>query len=77
MMSSTVWAHLVLSPATLHSVSSVTSCCRVIWHYSGAMRVVIVLALYCNRTIDACLHALQVLTTLSVCMSCRRMMTLT
>jgi hypothetical protein len=25
MMSSTVWAHLVLSPVTLHSVSSVAS----------------------------------------------------
>jgi hypothetical protein len=36
MMSSTVWAHLVLSPATLHSVSSVASCHRIIWHCSGA-----------------------------------------
>jgi hypothetical protein len=31
----------------------------------------IVLALYCSRTIAACLHALQILTTLSVRTSCR------
>jgi hypothetical protein len=31
----------------------------------------------CSRTVDACPHALQVLTTLSVCTSCRWMMALT
>jgi hypothetical protein len=75
-MSSTVWVHLVLSPATLHSVSSVVSCCRVTWHCSGPDEWFIELASYCSRTIDTCLHALQVLTTLSVCTSYRRMMTL-
>jgi hypothetical protein len=39
MMSSTRWAHLVLSLAMLHSVSSVVSCYRVTWHCSGARRV--------------------------------------
>jgi LSD1 subclass zinc finger protein len=37
----------------------------------------IVLAPYCSRIVDACPHVLQVLTTLSVCTSCRRMMALT
>jgi hypothetical protein len=76
MMSSTVWARLVLSPATLHSISSVATCYRVTWHCSGARRVVIVLASYCNRTINICPHALQVLTTLPGCTSYRRMMAL-
>jgi hypothetical protein len=40
MMSSMMWACLILSPVTLHSVSSVTPYCRVIWHYSGARRLV-------------------------------------
>jgi hypothetical protein len=31
---------LVLSPATLHSVSSVMSCCQVTWHCNGARRVI-------------------------------------
>jgi hypothetical protein len=66
-MSSMVWARLVLSPTTLHLVSSVTPCCRGIWHCSGARRVVIVLMSYCSHTVDACLHALQLLTTLSSC----------
>jgi hypothetical protein len=76
MMSSTMWARLVLSSTTLHSVSSVTLCYRVTWHCSGARRVVIVLASYCSRTVDACPHALQVLTILPVCTSCRLMMAL-
>jgi hypothetical protein len=50
MMSSMMWARLVLSPATLHSVSSVVLCCRVTWHYS--------------HTIAACLDALQALNAL-------------
>jgi hypothetical protein len=53
MMSSTVSTRLVLSPATLHSVSSVASCCRVTWHYSGDRRVVIVLVSYCNGIVAA------------------------
>jgi hypothetical protein len=40
MISSMVWARLILLPVTLHSVSSVTSCCRVAWHCSDARRVV-------------------------------------
>jgi hypothetical protein len=32
---------------------------------------------HCSHTVDVCLHTLQVLTTLPVCTSCRRMMTLT
>jgi hypothetical protein len=40
MMTSMAWADLVLSPATLHSISSVTPCCRVAWHCSGAELVV-------------------------------------
>jgi hypothetical protein len=39
-MSLTVWTRLVLSPVTLHSVSSVASCCRINSHCSGAKRVV-------------------------------------
>jgi hypothetical protein len=40
MMSSMAWARLVLSPATLHSVSSVAPCCRVAWHCSVVNQVV-------------------------------------
>jgi hypothetical protein len=40
MISSMVWARLVLSPVTLHSVSSVTPYYRVTWHCSDARRVV-------------------------------------
>jgi hypothetical protein len=40
MMSSTVWERPVLSPALLHSVSSVVPCCYVADHCSGAWRVV-------------------------------------
>jgi hypothetical protein len=40
MMSSMAWTCLVLSLATLHSVSSVAPCCQVAWHWSGDMRVV-------------------------------------
>jgi hypothetical protein len=36
MMSSTVWVRVVLSSATLHSISSVTPCCCIIGHCSGA-----------------------------------------
>jgi hypothetical protein len=61
MMSSMMWARLVLSPATLHSVSSVASCCRVAWHYS--------------HTIAACLDALQALNALPAGMSCRHYQT--
>jgi hypothetical protein len=39
-MPSVVWAHLILSSATLHSTSSMALCYQVAWHYSGAMRVV-------------------------------------
>jgi hypothetical protein len=42
MMSSTVWAHLVLSPATLPHVFvalCVAPCYRVTWHCSSAKRV--------------------------------------
>jgi hypothetical protein len=77
MMSSTVWTCLFLSPVTLHSVSSVVSCCRVASHCSGAKRVVIVLVLYCRHTVDTCPHSMKVLTTLSAYTSYRRMMTLT
>jgi hypothetical protein len=35
------------------------------------------LALQCNSIVDACPHTLQVLTILSACTSCRRMMALT
>jgi hypothetical protein len=40
MMSLTVWARLVLSPAMPHSVSGVALCYRVTWHCSGARRVI-------------------------------------
>jgi hypothetical protein len=40
MMYSMTWARLILSPATLHSVSSVVLCCQVAWHYSGARRLI-------------------------------------
>jgi hypothetical protein len=40
MMSSTVWARLVLSPATLHSVNNVVLCYRVACHCSGDRLVV-------------------------------------
>jgi hypothetical protein len=40
MISLAAWTRLVLSPATLHSVSSVTLCCRVARHYTGARQVV-------------------------------------
>jgi hypothetical protein len=40
MMSSTACACVILSPATLHSISSVAPCCRVVWHCSGDRRVV-------------------------------------
>jgi hypothetical protein len=76
-MSSMVWTRLFLSPVTLHSVSSVVSCCRVTSHCSGARRVVIVLVLYYRHTVDTCSHSIQVLTTLPAYTSCRRMMTLT
>jgi hypothetical protein len=39
-MSSTMCACLVLSPATLHLISSVVSCYRVAWYCSGVRRVV-------------------------------------
>jgi hypothetical protein len=68
MMSSMVWACLILSPTTLHSVSNVVSCYRVTWHCSGARRVVIVLASCCSSTVDVCPHALQVLTALPACL---------
>jgi hypothetical protein len=77
MMSSTVWTRLVLSPATLHSVSSIASCYRVTWHCSGVRRVIHSAGAHCRRTVDACLYALQVLTTLSVCTSCSHLTALT
>jgi hypothetical protein len=40
MISSTVWARLILPSAMLHSVNSVAPCCRVAWYCSGARRVV-------------------------------------
>jgi hypothetical protein len=40
MISSIVWARLILPSATLHSVNSVAPCCRVAWYCSGARRVV-------------------------------------
>jgi hypothetical protein len=55
----------------------VVSCCRVTSHCSGAKRVVIVLVLYYSHTVDTCPYFMQVLTTLTVYTSCRRMMTLT
>jgi hypothetical protein len=36
-----------------------------------------VLTVHCSHTVDVCSHALQVLTTLAACTSCRRMMALT
>jgi hypothetical protein len=50
-----VWARLVLSPATLHSVSNVTSCCRVTWHCSGPGEWSIVLMSQYNHTVDTLL----------------------
>jgi hypothetical protein len=76
MMSLMVWARLVLSSATLYSVSSVTLYCRVAWHCSGASEWSIVLALHYSRTVAVCLHALQALTALSARMSCMSMMAL-
>jgi hypothetical protein len=40
MMTSMVWVRPILSSASLHSVSSVTSCCCVTGHCSGAWQVV-------------------------------------
>jgi hypothetical protein len=62
MMSSTTWARLVLSPAMLHSVSSVMSCCRVARHCSGDNRVVhsadVTLQSHCN-CLSACLAGID------------------
>jgi hypothetical protein len=40
MMPLAMWAHLDLSPATLHSARSVTLYYRVTWHCSSVRRVV-------------------------------------
>jgi hypothetical protein len=76
MISSMVWARLILSSSMLYSVSSVTLYYRVAWHCSGASEWSIVLALHCSRIIAVCLHALQALTVLYACMSCMSMMAL-
>jgi hypothetical protein len=58
MMSSTMWARLVLSPTTLHSVSGT------VWCYCITRPVVVpdrwpmVLAPGCSHTVAACLTAL-------------------
>jgi hypothetical protein len=72
-----VWTRLLLSPTTPHSVSSVTSCCRVVGTVAVPNEWSIVLTLHCSHSIVACPHVMQALTTLSVHMSCSPMMTLT
>jgi hypothetical protein len=74
MMSSTIWTHLVLSPATLHSVSSVAPCCESLGIVAMSSKWSIVLTLHCSRTVTICLHTLLALTALSAPMSYRSMM---
>jgi hypothetical protein len=77
MMSSTVCAHLVLS---LLCCTQSAVWCRAVEPLDTVAVTdewSIVLASHCNRTVDVCLHALQVLTTLTDCTSCSRMMALT
>jgi hypothetical protein len=65
MISSMTWERAVLSPALLHSVSSVVSCCYVTGHYSSAWRMVhsigAMLQLHCSYLSDgaACLELLN------------------
>jgi hypothetical protein len=58
MMSLTAWACLVLSPATLHSVSGTTWCRCVTRLVTVPDRWPTVLELGCSRTVAACLTAL-------------------
>jgi hypothetical protein len=75
-MSSTAWARLVLSSATLYWLT--------VWHRAvesfGTVVVPsewsIVLALNRSRTVAACLHVLHALTALPARTSCRPMMAL-
>jgi hypothetical protein len=58
MMSSTAWACLVLSPATLHSVSGTARCRCVTRLIAVPDRWPTALALDCSCTIATCLTAL-------------------
>jgi hypothetical protein len=51
MMSSTVWACRVLSPATLHSISGTARCCCVTRPVAVADRWPTVLTPGCSRTV--------------------------
>jgi hypothetical protein len=59
MMSSTGWACLVLSPATLHSVSHTVWCRCITSPVVVPDRWPTTLVSGCNRTVAACLTALQ------------------
>jgi hypothetical protein len=76
MISSTVWARLVLSPVTLHSVSSVAPAVESLGTVAVSGEWSIVLALYCSCTVAIYPHALYTLTALSARMSYRPLMTL-
>jgi hypothetical protein len=76
MISSMAWARLVLSPATLHSVSSVALSCQVTCTVAVPAKWSIVLPLHYSHTIATYLHTMQALTVLPVRTSCRRIMAL-
>jgi hypothetical protein len=58
MMSSTAWACLVLSPATLHSISGTTWCRCVTRPVAVPDRWPMALAPDCSHTVATCLTAL-------------------
>jgi hypothetical protein len=58
MISSTAWACLVLSPATLHSVSGTTWCRYITRPVAVPDRWSTTLAPGCSRTVAVCLIAL-------------------
>jgi hypothetical protein len=58
MMSSTVWACLVSSPTTLHSVSGMTWCHCVTRPVAMPDRCPTMLELGCSHTVAACLTVL-------------------
>jgi hypothetical protein len=59
MMSSTVWAYRILSPATLHSISGMVRCCHVTRPVAVPDRWLTTLAPGCSCTVATCLTALS------------------